>query len=65
MIRKDKLRKSTPEDDERFAKRLEEGHVGFREGLVMTLSAILTILPVVAIVLGALVVLTLLIFRLL
>jgi hypothetical protein len=65
MIRKDKLRKSTPEDDERFAKRLEAGHVGFREGLVMTLSAILTILPVVAIVLGALVLLTLLIFRLL
>ncbi len=51
--KKRKLRKATPEDDERLRKAMEENQVGFKDGCAMTIAAFLVIvLPCLLILVG-------------
>lgn len=53
LFRKKKLKKTTPEDEARFAEELEENEVGFQDRLAMVISAMLVIvLPCLLILLG-------------
>ena len=48
-----RLKKSTPEDDEKFMQAMKENEVGFKDGLAMTMAAFVTIvLPCAAILTG-------------
>ena len=48
-----RLKKSTKEEDQKFAEMMEEEHVSFRESLLMTLTAyVVLLLPSILILLA-------------
>ncbi len=48
-----RLKKSTPEDDEKFMEAMKENEVGFKDGFAMIAAALVTIvLPCAAILTG-------------